>query len=366
MQKPSFQRLNQYVNITSPYKAVIAMSGGIDSSVAAALTLEQNLQCVGVTFKLYRDKNSSCSIGDIDSAKSAASSLGIPHYEIDFYEEFKKQVICHFIETYENGEVSNPCIECNRRIKFNFDLIKDRQFDFDFLVTGHYARIKQDKTSGRFLLRKALDDKKDQSFMLYTLTQQQLEKIRFPLGDLTKKEVRKLAENKYFFNTEKSESQNICFVPDGDYGKFIEEYTGKTYPPGNIMDPDGYIIGRHQGLIRYTIGQCRGLGAAANKPVYVTSKSSINNTITVGPESALYSKSITAKDINLIACDNLKKSMRVMVKTSSLQDAQAASAEQKGRDTLHIEFDTPQRAITRGQAVVMYEGDIVIGGGTIC
>jgi tRNA-specific 2-thiouridylase len=287
------------------------------------------------------------------------------HFVLDFSEEFEKQVIRHFVETYEQGATPNPCIECNRRIKFNLNLLREKHPDFDLLVTGHYARVTKDSTSGRFLLQKALDDKKDQSYVLYSLTQQQLEKAYFPLGELSKQDVRKIAEEKKLINAAKGESQDICFVPDGDYGNFIESYTGKTYPHGEIIDTEGRVLGRHRGVIRYTIGQRRGLGIAANVPVYVTAKSAADNTVTLGPDAALYRKSLFAKDINLIACTDIKKPMRVMVKTRYLQAAQPATAEQTGEDTLYIEFDTPQRAITPGQAAVIYDGNIVIGGGTI-
>jgi len=346
-------------------KAIIAMSGGVDSSVAAALMLERGFKCVGITLKLYKGESRCCSLADVNDARNTAFTLGMDHYVLNFTEEFDRQVVRHFVETYERGATPNPCIECNRHIKFNLLLLRARQLEFDILATGHYARVTQDASSGRFLLHKALDEKKDQSYVLYCLTQQQLQRARFPLGELSKQEVRKIAEQKRFVNAAKGESQDICFVPDGDYGRFIEEYTGKTYPPGDIVDMEGRVIGRHRGLIRCTIGQRRGLGVAANVPVYVAAKSTEDNTVTLGPDAALYSKSLTANDINLIACEDLRKPMRVMVRTRYLQEAQSAVVEQTGEDCLRIEFDKPQRAITPGQAAVMYDGDIVVGGGTI-
>jgi tRNA-specific 2-thiouridylase len=346
-------------------KAVIAMSGGVDSSVAAALMLQRGFQCVGITLKLFNGESRCCSLADVNDARNVAFSLGMDHYVLNFTEEFDRQVIRHFVETYERGATPNPCIECNRSIKFNLLLLRTRQLDFDFLVTGHYARVTQDSVSGRFLLQKALDERKDQSYVLYCLTQQQLQRARFPLGELSKQEVRKIAEERKFVNAAKGESQDICFVPNGDYGGFIEEYTGKTYPHGDIIDMEGRTIGRHRGIIRYTIGQRRGLGVAANTPVYVAAKSTADNTVTLGPDAALYSKSLSANNINLIACADLKKPMRVTVKTRYLQTAQSAVAEQTGEDSLHVEFDEPQRAIAPGQAAVMYDGDIVVGGGTI-
>jgi tRNA-specific 2-thiouridylase len=347
------------------YKAVIAMSGGVDSSVAAAIMLEQGYECIGITLKLYNGESRCCSLADVNDAKAVAFRLGMPHYVLNFTGEFEERVIRRFVETYEQGATPNPCIDCNRSIKFNLLLLRARQLDFDCLVTGHYARVEQDRASGRFLLRKSLDDKKDQSYVLYCLTQEQLERSRFPLGELSKTEVRKIAEEKQFVNAAKSESQDICFVAGGDYGGFIEAYTGKSYPAGDILDLDGKKLGKHRGIIRYTIGQRRGLGVAANRPVYVAAKSVADNTVTLGPEGSLYSRSLIANDINLVACADIKRPMRVRVKTRYLQIEQSAVAEQIGEDTLYIEFENPQRAITAGQAAVLYDGDIVVGGGTI-
>jgi tRNA-specific 2-thiouridylase len=346
-------------------KAVIAMSGGVDSSVAAALMLEQGYECAGVTLKLYKGESRCCSLQDVNDAKAVAFRLGIPHYVLNFTEDFDREVIRRFVETYEQGATPNPCIDCNRYIKFNLLLLRTLQIDFDCLATGHYARVERDSASGRFLLRKAADSAKDQSYVLYCLTQRQLERSRFPLGALSKAEVRKIAEEKQLATAAKGDSQDICFVPSGDYGDFMETYTGKTYPAGDIIDETGRVLGRHRGVIRYTIGQRRGLGVAANTPVYVSAKSAADNTVTLGPETSLYRASLAARDINLIACERLEKPMRVTVKTRYLQTEQPALAEQSGEDELHIEFEKPQRAITPGQAVVLYDGDIVVGGGTI-
>ncbi|MCL2440125.1 MAG: tRNA 2-thiouridine(34) synthase MnmA [Treponema sp.] len=344
---------------------VCAMSGGVDSTVAAALQIQQGFKCTGITLKLRNEEIGCSSLQDINDAKAAANNLGIEHLTFDLSKEFNKYVVSHFVETYENGATPNPCIECNKNIKFNMQFFQSSFNEFDFFVTGHYARITKDPISGRFLLQKAIDEKKDQSYVLYCLTQQQLEKASFPLGSLTKTKVRKLAEEKKLINAAKSESQDICFIPDGDYGSFIERFTGKTYPYGDIIDLEGNVLGRHKGLIRYTIGQRRGLGVAANKPIYVVSKSTSANTVTLAADEALYTKSLTAENINLITCDDIKKSMRVLVKTRYQQVEQWATAEQTGENSLHIEFDLPQRAITPGQAVVMYDGDTVVGGGTI-
>ena len=339
------------------------MSGGVDSSVAAALMLRQGYECAGLTLKLHKHESAKCS-QDQNDAREAALKLGIPHSVLDITEEFEKQVICRFVEIYEDGATPNPCVICNRYIKFNF-LLQSLQNDFNCFATGHYARVEKDPAGGRYLLKKAVDEKKDQSYVLYNLTQEQLQYACFPLGGFSKGEVRKIAKEINFENAEKGESQDICFVPHGDYGDFIESFTGRPAMPGDILDTGGRVLGRHRGIIRCTIGQRRGLGVAANTPVYVAAKSAETNTVTLGPEESLYSKSLIANDINLVTCSEIKKPMRVMVKTRYLQSAQSALAEQVGEDSLHIEFDAPQRAITPGQAAVMYDGDIVIGGGTI-
>jgi tRNA-specific 2-thiouridylase len=367
-------------------KALIAMSGGVDSSVAAALMHKDGFDCIGVTLKLYDAEDAApgpgegstrrgcssrttargcCSLADVNDARDAAYKLGMPHYVLNFTEAFRGQVIGRFIETYEAGGTPNPCIDCNRYIKFDRLLFRTRQLDFDLLVTGHYARIERDSGSGRFLLKKGADAKKDQSYVLYCLTQEQLASTRFPLGKLTKAQVREIASELGFVNAKKQDSQDICFVPGGDYGAFMEWYRGKKYPEGNIIGLDGRVLGRHRGLVRYTLGQRRGLGVAVNEPVYVAAKNLADNTITLGPESALYAKSLVAGNINLIACPRLDKPLRVTVKTRYLQQEAAALAVQTGPDELRVEFDEAQRAITPGQAAVLYDGDIVVGGGTI-
>ena len=342
------------------------MSGGVDSSVAAAL-MKERCECIGITLKLFdagKDARGCCGLADVKDAQQAAHALGIPHYTLNFTEAFGREVIGRFIETYESGATPNPCIDCNRYIKFNRLLFRARELDFDILATGHYARTEKDP-SGRWLLKKALDEKKDQSYVLYCLTQEQLWSTRFPLGELTKNEVRKIAGKCGFVNAEKKESQDICFVPDGDYGTFMENYTGKHYPEGDIIGADGNVIGRHRGIVRYTLGQRRGLGVAVNRPVYVTAKNMADNTVTLGDEKDLYVKTLTATGINLIACDNLEKPLRCTARTRYLQREKPAIAEQTGPDEIRVTFDEGHRAITPGQAVVLYDGDIVIGGGTI-
>jgi tRNA-specific 2-thiouridylase len=344
-------------------KAAVAMSGGVDSSVAAALAREEGWDCVGLTLKLFDGGSRCCSLTDVNDARDAARRLGIPHYVLNFTGDFRDEVIRRFVETYESGGTPNPCIDCNRYIKFEKLLHRARQLDYGRLVTGHYARI--EKSGGRWLLKKARDEKKDQSYVLYCLTQAQLACSLFPLGGKTKEETRRIAAELGLLNAAKRDSQDICFVSGRDYGAFIEAWTGKRCPEGDILDLDRKTIGRHRGIVRYTLGQRRGLGVARNEPMYVAAKSAAYNTVTLGPESSLYSKTLIARDINLIALPALERPLRVKVKTRYLQREQRAVAEQTGADELRIEFDEPQRAITPGQSAVMYDGDTVIGGGVI-
>ncbi|MDR2785427.1 MAG: tRNA 2-thiouridine(34) synthase MnmA [Treponema sp.] len=365
-----------------PDKALIAMSGGVDSSVAAFLMLEQGYGCIGITFKLFSSgdiagegcrvsgggvsahaQKSCCSLEDVNDARAVAHRLGIPHYVLNFAGDFRREVIGRFIEIYEKGATPNPCIDCNRYVKFPGLLQKARQLEFGAIATGHYARV--EKSGSRYILRKSADTAKDQSYVLYAATQEQLAAARFPLGNLVKSEVRKIAERQGFVNARKRESQDICFVPDRDYAAFIERYTGRAAAPGDIIDSAGNLLGRHRGLIRYTIGQRRGLGVAKNGRVYVAAKSVPDNTVTLGPEESLYAKSLTADNINLIACETLEKPARVLVKTRYQEEEREARAWQTGKDSIRVEFDHRQRAVSPGQAVVLYDGDIVVGGGTI-
>ena len=339
-----------------PETALIAMSGGVDSSAAVFLLREKGFDCRGVTFKLYDDAAE-------NDAREAASRLGITHHVLDLRETFRDKVILPFIETYEKGDTPNPCVSCNRHIKFAFNLFRAAGLIFDIYATGHYAQI--EKSGSRWLLKKAKDQKKDQSYVLFSLDQEKLARLCFPLGGMTKSETRQIALEHNLINAGKKESQDICFVSDGDHGVFIEEYTGKRYPHGDILGGDGTVIGRHNGIVRYTLGQRRGLGVALNQPLYVSALDAARNTVRLGPESSLYSKTLVADRINLIACDSLEKPVKVKVKTRYMQREHPALAVQRGPDEIHIEFEEAQRAVTPGQAAVLYDGDIVIGGGII-
>ncbi len=340
-------------------KAIIAMSGGVDSSVAAFLMQEQGYELLGVTLALIDSQ-----LQDIEDAKKVADRLGFSHTVIDFKAEFEKQVIARFIAAYENLETPNPCIFCNRFIKFGKLIDYGIDKGYSYVATGHYAQI--EKNNGRYILKKGKDHTKDQTYVLYSLTQNQLEHTLFPLGGLTKSEAREIADEASFVNSRKKDSQDICFVPDGKYAEFIERYLGKQYTEGEFVDFDGNVLGTHKGIIRYTIGQRKGLGLALPKPMYVTELSASDNRVILGDNADLFSKSLQARDINLITTDKLSTQIRAEVKVRYSQKAQMATVFQTDDDRLHIEFDEPQRAITAGQAVVMYDGDTVIGGGTIC
>lgn len=352
--------------------ALIAMSGGVDSSVAAWLMLQQGFRCEGTTMRLYRNADlglsqyhTCCSQRDIDDASEVAFQLDLPYEVLDFTPDFKGRVIDKFIRTYEAGGTPNPCIDCNRYLKFDKLLRFAQEKGLEYVVTGHYARIEYDSASGRYLLKKALDDSKDQSYVLYMMTQQQLAHTLFPLGSRSKTETREIAARLGLCNARKHDSQDICFVPDGDYVKFMEQYSSKHYPPGDFLDREGNIVGRHQGAVHYTPGQRKGLGLAMGTPVYVCSKDMEANTVTVGPEDALYRRRILAEDMNWISIPTLEQPIRVKAKTRYRQTEQWATVSPADAGRVCLEFDRPQRAMTIGQAVVLYDGDVVVGGGTI-
>lgn len=351
-------------------KALIAMSGGVDSSVAAWLMQQRGFDCVGVTMKLYNNSDlpldeghTCCSLDDVEDARSVARSMGMPHYVFNFMDRFRQEVMDKFVRCYEQGLTPNPCIDCNRHLKFEKLYDRARELGCEYVVTGHYARIEQ--AGERYLLRTGLDDSKDQSYVLYNLTQEQLAHTLFPLGDLSKAEARRIAAEQGFVNAAKHDSQDICFVPDGDYVAFMEHYTGKHYAPGDFLDLSGKVVGQHRGAVGYTLGQRKGLGLAMGAPVYVCGKDMEKNTVTVGPESELFSRVLWADDLNWISIPRLDAPMRVQAKARYRQTAQSATIYPEENGSIRCEFDTPQRAITPGQALVLYDGDVVVGGGTI-
>ena len=352
-------------------KALIAMSGGVDSSVTAVLMQQAGYECTGVTMLLYTNTQACltegrtcCSLDDAEDARAVARRFGMRHFVLNASDRFESDVIQKFVRVYEEGGTPNPCIDCNRKLKFSYLWQKARELGCEKLATGHYARIEQ-REDGRWLLKKGIDHSKDQSYVLYMLNQEQLAHICFPLGGMQKTEVREIAENRALVNAKKHDSQDICFVPDGDYSAFIRRYTQHSYPAGNFIDTDGNILGRHSGIVDYTIGQRRGLGVAAGHPIYVCKKFPETNTIMLSDNNNLFSSVLYANEINLIDRDAISETLHCSAKVRYRHTEQPCTVTQIDADTVKVEFDEPQRAITTGQAVVFYDGDCVIGGGTI-
>lgn len=346
-------------------RALVAMSGGVDSAVTAHLIRAAGYAAMGATMRLQHSENACCSEKDIADAAEIAARLGMPHEVCDFTDLFEERVIAPFITAYENGCTPNPCVACNRHLKFSALYHYGRAHGFSLIATGHYARIRYDEASGRYQLLRALDESKDQSYVLYNLTQEQLAHTRFPLGEMTKRAVRAMAAALGFPNAEKKDSQDICFIPGGDYAAFIEARTGKHYPPGDFVDAEGRVLGQHRGIIRYTVGQRKGLGLALPAPLYVTAVDVPGNRILLGEERSLYTKVLLAHDINLITPLTKRTPQRLTARVRYRQKEQPATVTLLEHDTLRVEFEEPQRAVTRGQAVVLYDGDVVVGGGII-
>lgn len=361
--------------INSMKKALIGMSGGVDSSVSAYFMQKEGYECIGATMHLYDNEDigiakekTCCSLSDVDDARAVATLMGIPFYVLNFKEDFKEKVIQNFVRAYEQGNTPNPCIDCNRHMKFNRFYKKAMEIGCDYVVTGHYARIEYDQASGRYLLKKAVDDTKDQSYVLYSLTQEQLAHAKFPLGGFTKEEVRKVAEEQGFVNAKKSDSQDICFVPDGDYAGFIERTTGKKYLPGDFVNESGEKVGNHKGIIHYTIGQRKGLGIAADMPYYVAGIDVEKNQVILTKDPNKSGSVLYATELNWISIEDLKEGEVLPVKARIRYKHKEAPAtvEKVGEDLVKVTFAEPVRAITKGQSVVFYDEDLVVGGGIIC
>lgn len=346
------------------------MSGGVDSALAAKLMQDQGYDCIGCTMKLYQNKDvgidrsrTCCSLEDVEDARSVAYKLGIPYYVFNFTDAFRDLVIRKFVESYQNGITPNPCIDCNRYMKFDKLYMRAKILNCDDLVTGHYARIEEQ--DGKFFLKKALDETKDQSYVLYSLTQEQLAHTKFPLGNLRKTEVRQMAKQNGFVNADKPDSQDICFVPNGDYGSVIQLHAQGALTSGDFVDKQGNVLGQHKGIIHYTIGQRRGLGVSASEPLYVCAISPQSGNIVLGRECDLFCREAEVADFNWISGDVPSRGFHCKAKIRYRQQEQPAYVTPTGNSRVRITFEKPQRAITPGQAAVLYDGDIVLGGGTI-
>ena len=339
---------------------MIAMSAGVDSAVSAHLVSKRFERAAGVTMQHFVE----CGDEDSKSAAALCAQLGIPHFTAHLYDAFARDVIQPFIEAYENGQTPNPCIFCNKRIKFGALLAFANENGYDRIATGHYARIEHSE-SGRTLLRRASDETKDQTYMLYSLTQDVLKRVLFPLGDMRKQEVRALASSLGFSMANREDSQDICFIPDGDYASYIARATGRTSDEGCFLSTDGRLLGKHKGQLHYTIGQRKGLGIALGAPAYVVAKSAKDNTVTLGTNEDLFQTRLVARNINLIPYDSLRSPQRLLAKVRYSQTPTLARVEQTGEDELTVEFDVPQRAISAGQSLVLYEDDYLVGGGII-
>lgn len=347
-------------------KALIAMSGGVDSSVAAAKMVEAGYDCLGVTMRLHDGDNCGAA-KEAEDARKIAQALGFPFEIADLRGMFSQRVVDRFVSAYEEGDTPNPCIECNRYMKFGALMEYAQNKGCDLLVTGHYARVEQDGASGKYRLRKAVNLAKDQTYVLYFLTQEQLAHIAFPLGEMESKEqIREIAAGYGFVSAHKADSQDICFVPDGKYADFIRQRTGREYLVGDFVDAEGKVLGQHKGLIHYTIGQRRGLGLALPAPLYVRRKDRENNTVLLTPESELYTTRLVADSFNWVDGEAPKEPVKVTACTryNAREAAATVTALPDGR--AEVVFDTPQRAVTCGQAVVLYDGEYVVGGGRIC
>ena len=349
----------------SKKSVLVAMSGGVDSAAAALLLQKNGYDISGITMRLFSESSENEALDENSvQAKEIADKLGFSHFSVDLSSCFNESVILPFIEDYKNGKTPNPCVECNKKLKFGklFDITEKE--GFDFLATGHYAKIEKD-INGEFLLKKATDEKKDQSYFLWSLKKEILPRILLPLGTFTKDEIRAIARENGFSNADRGDSQDICFIPDGDYTAFLEKSGAVEFKKGNFVDLNGNILGVHNGIERYTIGQRKGLGISLGKPTFVCEKSVTDNTVTLCDDIQLYKKELRASNINLLINSTLEKETRLQAKIRYRHTPSTATVKQTDENTISVIFDEPQRAITKGQSLVLYDGDIVIGGGII-
>ncbi len=346
-------------------KVLVAMSGGVDSSAAAALLVQQGYDCDGAMLKLAPNEDSRCcSADDAEDARQAATRLGMRFYVFNETDRFRRCVMDRFTAEYAAGRTPNPCIDCNRELKFGALLDRALTLGYDYIATGHYARVAYDAERGRYRLLRGAERRKDQSYVLYQLTQHQLAHLLLPVGDYDKPAIRDKARAAGLDNADKGDSQDICFVPDGDYVTFLQRQ-GLALTPGNFVDEAGHVLGQHRGLPCYTIGQGKGLGVAVGRHVYVLEKDQAHNAIVLGDDSALYASSLLASHVNWISGQAPAAPVRCAAKTRYSQVEAPCTAYPLPDGGLRVVFDQPQRAITAGQAVVLYDGDEVLGGGTI-
>jgi len=355
-------------------RVVIGMSGGVDSSAAACLLLEQGYDVIGVTMQIWQDEsieviqaqNGCCGLTAVDDARRVAECLNIPYYVLNFKEDFRRYVIDNFISEYIHGRTPNPCIACNRFVKWESLLSKARQIGADYIATGHYAHIRKHPVTGRLSVKCSAAQGKDQSYALYSLTQEQLAATLLPLGEFRKEQVREIAEANNLLVANKPDSQDICFVPDGDYARFITEHSQEVIPEGNFINEAGSVLGRHKGIIHYTVGQRKGLGIAFGKPMYVKCINALDNTVTLSEDICV--SEMTVNDVNWMAYMPFEGAFRLSVKIRYNHKAVACTTNvynDGGKEKIRCRFDEPQRAVTPGQAAVFYEGEYIVFGGVI-
>ena len=379
----SEQKLETRRKKLSTNTIAVAMSGGVDSSTVAAMLRAEGHNVVGLTMQLWNQRRLAghegmpeqatgrcCSLDDVYDARRVAQQIGIPYYVVNHEDRFERDVVRPFVEEYLSGRTPIPCSLCNNHLKFDQLLIVAQQIGADRVATGHYARVSYDESRSRWLLKRPADASKDQTYFLFGLTQDQLSRTLFPLGDMTKPLVRELAAKHGLATAEKPDSQEICFVPGGDYKRFIDAYLseqGESLPDtaGDLVTTNGEVIGEHSGIHNFTVGQRKGLGVATGSPLYVIQISGANKQVIVGGDEHLYSRTLRTKRVNLISLADLQEPMRVAVKIRHRHEPAAASIERTGDDEILVTFDEPQRAITPGQAAVFYDGDVVVGGGWI-